>query len=67
MLQTDKDALLESRADMMPQALDGLAADKRHRIYMMMKLKATALLDGGVEVNGVITPTDHVGALELAS
>jgi hypothetical protein len=67
MLERDKDALLESLANMTPEALDGLAAEKHHRIYKMMKLKATALLEGVVEVNGVITPTDDVGALELAS
>ena len=67
MLERDKDALLASLADMTPEVLDGLAPDERHRIYKMMKLKATALLDGGVEINGVIAPTDDVSALELAS
>jgi hypothetical protein len=33
----------------------------------MIKLKAVALLDGGVEFNDVIASTDKVGALELAS
>ncbi len=67
MLARDKDALLESLVAMTPEALDGLASEERHRIYKMMKLKATALLDGSVEVNGVIAPTDEVCALELAS
>jgi len=30
------------------EALDGLAPEERHRIYKMMNLKTTALLDGGV-------------------
>jgi hypothetical protein len=66
-LERDKDILLKSLADMTPKALDELAPEERHRIYKMMKLKATALLDGGVEVNGVVAPTNEVGALELAS
>ena len=66
-LERDKDTLLKSLADMTPEALDELAPEERHRIFKMMKLKATALLDGGVEVNGVVAPTNEVGALELAS
>jgi hypothetical protein len=67
MLERDRDALLESLVAMTPEALDGLASEERHRISKMMKLKATALLDGSVEVDGVIAPTDEVSALELAS
>jgi hypothetical protein len=66
-LERDRDALLRSLADMAPEALDGLALGERHRINKMMQLKAVALLDGGVEFNGVIASTDKVGALELAS
>jgi hypothetical protein len=53
--------LLKSLADMTAEALDELAPEERHRIYKMMKLKATGLLDG------VVAPTNEVGALELAS
>jgi len=66
-LERDRDYMLQSLADMAPEALDGLSPKKRHRIYEVMKLKATALLDGGVEVNGVSASTDKLGALELAS
>jgi hypothetical protein len=66
-LERDKDTLLKSLADMTPEALDELAPEERHRIYKMMKLRASALLDGGVEVNGIIAPVDEVGVLELAS
>jgi hypothetical protein len=60
-LERDKDTLLKSLADMTAEALDELAPEERYRIYKMMKLKATALLDG------VVAPTNEVGALELAS
>jgi site-specific DNA recombinase len=65
-LEKDRDALLESLAGMAPEALDDLAPEERHRIYRMMKLKAIALLDGGVEVNGIISTADEVVALEIA-
>ena len=40
--------MLKSRASTTLEALDGLAPEERHRIYKMMNLKTTALLDGGV-------------------
>jgi hypothetical protein len=40
--------LLKSFASTTLEALDGLAPEERHRIYKMMNLKTTALLDGGV-------------------
>ena len=40
--------MLKSRASTALEALDGLAPEERHRIYMMMNLKTSALLDGGV-------------------
>jgi hypothetical protein len=52
---------------MTPEALDGLALEERHRIYKMMNLKTTALLDGVVEVNSAITPSDEFGTSDLAS
>ena len=40
--------MLKSRVSTTLEALDGLAPEERHRIYKMMNLKITALLDGGV-------------------
>ena len=59
--------MLKSLASTTLEALDGLAPEERHRIYKMMNLKTTALLDGGVEVNGVVAPSDEFGTSELAS
>ena len=66
-LERDKNALLESLIAMTPEALDRLAPEERHRIYRMMKLSATALLDSGIEINGNIAPANEVGTLEIAS
>jgi hypothetical protein len=67
MLERDKDALLESLVAMTPEAIDGLAPEERHRIYKIMKLRASALLDGGIEINGNIAPANEVDTLEIAS
>jgi hypothetical protein len=32
-----------------------------------MKLRASALLDGGIEINGNIAPANEVDTLEIAS
>ena len=40
--------MLKSFASTTLEALDRLAPEERHRIYKMMNLKTTALLDGGV-------------------
>ena len=44
--------MLKSFASTTLEALDGLAPEERHRIYKMMNLKTTALLDGGVSYLG---------------
>jgi site-specific DNA recombinase len=67
MLERDKDALLESLVAMTPEAIDGLAPEERHRISKIMKLRASALLDGGIEINGSIAPANEVDTLEIAS
>jgi hypothetical protein len=66
-LERDKEALLESLIAMTPEALDGLAPEERHQIYRMIKLKAAALLDGGIEVSCNIAPANEVSTVELAS
>ena len=40
--------MLKPLASTTLEALDELAPEERHRIYKMMNLKTTALLDGGV-------------------
>jgi hypothetical protein len=66
-LERNKEALLDSLTSMTPEALDGLTPEGRHRIYRMMKLKVIALLDGDIEVNGIIAPADGFSTTELAS
>ena len=38
-----------------------------HRIYKMMRLKVVALLDGGIEVSGIIGPAEGFSTSETSS
>jgi site-specific DNA recombinase len=51
-LEQDANALLEHYASMVPEALDGLTPEERHRVYKMMRLKVTMYADGLAEVTG---------------
>ena len=54
-LERNKGALLESHAQMTPQALDSLTSEERHRVYGMLGLKATIKMDGTLEVSGTFS------------
>jgi site-specific DNA recombinase len=53
-LERDLDALLENYAEMMPEALDVLQPEERHRVYKMLRLRAVAFPDGSLEVSGAL-------------
>jgi hypothetical protein len=54
-LEHDANALLEHYASMVPEALDDLTAEERHRIYKMMRLNVTMYADGLAEVTGAFS------------
>ncbi|HEV2092220.1 MAG TPA: recombinase family protein [Rubrobacter sp.] len=45
-LERDRDALLESWADALPEALDGLTGRERNKVYKMLRLEVTPTADG---------------------
>jgi hypothetical protein len=49
-LERDRDTILRQYADVAPEALDALASEERHQFYRMLRLKATAHIDGPIEV-----------------
>lgn len=51
-LEQDANALLERYAVMVPEALDELTSEERHRVYKMMRLNLVMYADGLVEVTG---------------
>jgi DNA repair exonuclease SbcCD ATPase subunit len=53
-LEQDKEALLESYASMVPEDLDALSSEERHRVYKMLRLEVIAQLDGTYKASGVL-------------
>jgi hypothetical protein len=53
-LERDRDALLESYANLMPDALDNLALEERRQVYGMLRLKVKVDADGVMEARGVL-------------
>jgi len=53
-LEEDRDALLESLAGMLPEALDDLTGEERCRIYQMLRLEVMPVPQGRYEVSGAL-------------
>jgi hypothetical protein len=54
-LERDRDALLESYAQMTPEALDALTPEERRQVYGMLRLKVEVYADGRMEARGVLS------------
>jgi site-specific DNA recombinase len=52
-LEQDADTLLERYAGMIPETLDSLTSEERHRVYKMLRLRVVVCADGPTEVTGV--------------
>ena len=52
-LEQDRDALLESMAEMVPEALDGLTGEEKSRVYRMLRLEVTPTAEG-YDVSGAL-------------
>jgi hypothetical protein len=66
-LERDRDALLESYAGMVPEALDSLAPEERSQIYGMLRLKVDVFADGTMQARGVLGVVPPVCETGLAS
>ena len=51
-LERDRDALLESYAQMTPEALDALTPEERRQVYGMLRLRAEVAADGTMVARG---------------
>jgi hypothetical protein len=49
---------------MVPEALEALNSEERHRVYNMLRLKVIVRADASVEVSGVFAGPIEVGELE---
>ena len=66
-LEHDRDALLERYAGMVPEAIDSLGPEERHRIYKMLRLKVLTYPEAPLEVSGVLGAGQPVCLYEPSS
>ena len=66
-LEHDRDALLESYVSLVPEALNALTSEERHRIYKMLRLRVILRPDAPLEVSGSFSDGLSVSELETAS
>jgi hypothetical protein len=57
-LEADRDTLLESYAEIAPDALDSLTAEQRQRFYALLRIEIPLAPDGSFEVRGTAFPED---------
>ena len=63
-LERDRDSLLESYADLMPEAIDALGPEERHRAYRIMGLQVRLAPEGSLELSGDVMKFSN---LEISS
>ncbi len=51
-LERDRDSLLESYADLMPEAIDALGSEERHLAYRIIGLEVHLTPKGSFEISG---------------
>jgi hypothetical protein len=51
----DRDALLESYAEMTPEALDALTPEERRQVYGMLRLRVEVAADGTMKAQGILS------------
>jgi site-specific DNA recombinase len=56
-LERDRDAVVESYAGMLPEALDALSGEERRRLYGMLRLEVAPAPDG-LEVSGALSTSE---------
>jgi hypothetical protein len=59
--------LVDSYSEMIPEGLEALPSETRHRVYRMLELMVTARIDGTLLANMIIGETPEKCALEFAS
>jgi site-specific DNA recombinase len=64
-LEEDRDALLESMSQMVPEALDDLTGEERNKVYRMLRLEVTPTAEG-FAVTGALRASLQNGTDKLA-
>ena len=60
-LERDRDSLLESYAGLVPEAIDALRSEERHRTYRIFGLEVHLALDGSFELSGDVVSFSRTG------
>jgi hypothetical protein len=60
-LGEDRDALLESFAGMVPEALEVLSGTDRNKLYKMLRLQVRPTAEHGFEVSGAFRSSEPIG------
>jgi hypothetical protein len=69
-MERDRETVMEHYAGTVPEALDDLSPEERHKIYKMLRLEVLACPDKSLEVSGAIlaraegNERGELGALE---
>ena len=63
-LERDRDSLLENYAGLLPEAIDALGSEERHRVYRMIGMEAHLAADGSLEISGDVM---NFSKLEISS
>ena len=63
-LERDRDSLLETYADLLPEAIDALGSEERHQVYRMIGMEANLAPDGSLEISGDVM---NFSKLEISS
>ena len=63
-LERDRDSLLKSYVGLVPEAIDALGSEERHRMYRMISMKAYLTADGMFELSGDVM---NFASLEISS
>jgi Recombinase zinc beta ribbon domain len=66
-LEQDKGAILETYAQMAPEALDSLTPEERHQFYRMLRLCVVVQPGGQTQVSGAFSSDQGICTLETTS
>jgi hypothetical protein len=66
-IEHDRDTLMERYAGMVPEALEALVPEERHRVYKLLKLRVNLSTDRALEVSGALRVVGEVCEMETSS
>jgi hypothetical protein len=66
-LERDRDTLMECYVGMVPEALEALVPDERHRVYKLLKLRVNLSTDRTLEISGALGDVAEVCETETIS